>query len=224
MKLSTPLRSKVSKVTATSLMVLAVTLSGAIPNADAASKHSKQSAHQKDATKNLKYSDSDIVDLLVFSDGPAATNNPELAKLLQSNNPDKYVPTSEDLDIAQDLLETEISDFHQEVTVPIQSGDPYKVTDALDRVSIAIQNITAEQTAQTPAVSTYGMGWHDANLWVEINGAAVLNGAVYANVALATEALVALYVVPGAISYQFPKTKGTLDGQNLVAALSEELA
>lgn len=110
MKLSTPLRSKVSKVTATSLMVLAVALSGAIPNADAASKHSKQSAHQKDATKNLKYSDSDIVDLLVFSDGPAATNNPELAKLLQSNNPDKYVPTSEDLDIAQDLLETEISD------------------------------------------------------------------------------------------------------------------
>lgn len=110
------------------------------------------------------------------------------------------------------------------MTVPIQSGDPYKVTDALDRVSIAMQNITAEKTAQTPAVSTYGRGWHDANLWVEINGAAVLNAAVYANAALATEVAVALYVVPGAISYQFPKTKGTLDGQNLVAALSEELA
>ncbi|MEZ2122123.1 MULTISPECIES: hypothetical protein [unclassified Corynebacterium] len=65
-------------------------------------------------------------------------------------------------------------------------------------------------------------GWHDTHAYVELNGTAVLNAAVYANMAVATEVAFVLYIVPGAVSYQFPMMANTLDGNLFIAQLCEQ--
>ena len=204
--------------TLASLLVIAG-LIGGLSMVPAAADETREEAVNE---SELLLDDADIVELLVFGTGPAVDENPELAKITGTNNPNHYQPSTEDVTVAADLLYAHIPGFHQRVTVPLQSGNPLRIRKALLIVRTALHDIV-DSMGSGNNYSARGWFWHDANVAVEINGAAVLNAAVYANAALAAEVAWVLYVVPGAISYQFPLQQNSHAGRKYVTTLARSL-
>lgn len=112
------------------------------------------------------------------------------------------------------------------VTRAVQSHDPFVVEVGMQRLG---SDLTAylDQFKMPGKLDGYrpdGIVWHDANIVTEINIGAVINGAIYANVGLATEVAVALVVVPSAVSYGFDmRQPNSLDRDGLVAAVARAL-
>ncbi|MEZ2189623.1 hypothetical protein [Corynebacterium sp. CCM 9204] len=65
-----------------------------------------------------------MAELTVFGFGRAAEMNPELARLFQTNNPQQVHPTEEQVTFVYDKLLEKIPDYHDEVSLKLQSGDP----------------------------------------------------------------------------------------------------
>jgi hypothetical protein len=120
---------------AVAAVVCTVSVVSAVPavSAEAASS----SAQQEVATHRSLISDRNVIELFT-GQGRIIAEHPELAK---------YVPSGE-----QHLSAAQISAvlgeyrkayprFHEEVTVPLQSGDPYRVLDALHAFEAATERI-----------------------------------------------------------------------------------
>lgn len=214
------------------VVLSAISIGVAAPSIAAGSTNSGTAAvSEGKATKpsqhHVKYTDEEILALLLFGSGKAAEDHPDLAKKIKEQRP-KGSPqaTPEQIaQLAQKLREIDPG-FHDAVTVAVQVNDPYQAQSGMKRLNEDLKKYMAQaKVPQTgDKVTPYGAVWHDANILTEINALAFINGAVYANVAGATEAVVALVVVPSAVSYGFEMdSSNALDADNMVAAVAEAL-
>jgi SdpC family antimicrobial peptide len=95
------------------------------------------------AAERAPLSDRNVIELFT-GQGRIITEHPELAK---------YVPSGEQkLTAAQISAVTEeyqnaYPQFHDNITVPLQSGDPYRVLDALHAFETATESIAASDSA-----------------------------------------------------------------------------
>ncbi|MFF4407760.1 sporulation delaying protein family toxin [Streptomyces sp. NPDC001262] len=180
----------------------------------------------KAAKHTVKYSDEDIVGLLVFAKGKAADEHPDLAKQIRSHRtPQSDKVTLEQIAEFTKELKAIDADFHDKVTVPVQISDPYAAKAGMERLNDDVKTYIAQHKkfGNNPDRAN-GWVWHDANAVIEINVLGAINAIGYANVAGATEAVVALVVVPSAVSYGFDMSKpNSLDASNFVSAVAKGL-
>ncbi|MFF7636961.1 sporulation delaying protein family toxin [Kitasatospora sp. NPDC008050] len=174
------------------------------------------------------YSDGEVLSLLLFAGGRAATEHPALAEKIK-NVHSALAPMSDAqvTELTQQLTAVDPA-YHGEVTQAVQAKDPFVVQAGMERLNddlkTVISNAGASTARNNAAVRPNGFVWHDANVFTEINGVAAINVLGYANVAGATEVAVALVVVPDAVSYGFDmKQSNTLDEDGLVAAVAAAL-
>ncbi|WP_174857678.1 hypothetical protein [Streptomyces lydicus] len=179
------------------------------------------------AAHHIKYSDEDIVGLLIFAKGRAAHDQPALAKQIRArrtSGADKVTPAQ--IAAFTKILKKIDPAFHGKVTVPIQINDPFQAKKGMIRLSDDVKKYIAHQKAATTTDTARANGWwwHDVNGLIEINVVGAINVIGYANVAGATEVAVALVVVPSAVSYGFDMSKpNSLDADSLVSAVARNL-
>jgi SdpC family antimicrobial peptide len=101
------------------------------------------STTQHDTAERAALSDRNVIELFT-GQGRIIAEHPQLAK---------YVPSGEQqLTAAQISSVTEeyqnaYPQFHDKITVPLQSGDPYRVLDALHAFETATERIAASESA-----------------------------------------------------------------------------
>ncbi|MEP9391949.1 hypothetical protein ABLE92_17845 [Gordonia sp. VNQ95] len=200
------------------------------------------SSHHAAATARpaqAKYGDYDVIDAVVFSQGRIVDDHPGLkAKLLNSSvQPLDPEPRQK---FEQFVLQRN-PDFHDVVTVPLQSGDPYaaqqalrtlstKVTEAVDAPqrdnAAVLGNTSLSQGVRQGAVArAAGFAWHDSWLATEGYIAAVWAAAAVHTVGGAVTVAVALYVAPAVATYEFKvNSADDLTKNSMVAALASSLA
>lgn len=181
----------------------------------------------KPAQHHVKYSDDDIVGLLVFGKGKAADDHPDLARQIRSHRSaeNDKVTLAQIAEFTKALKGVD-NDFHAKVTVAVQINDPFAAKAGMQRLGDDIKTVLAKikQADVKSPDRANGWLWHDANVVIEINALGAINGVVYANVAGATEAVVTLVVVPSAVSYGFDlRQPNSLDADNLVSSVATAL-
>lgn len=152
-----------------------------------------------------KYSDGDVLKLLLAGQGPVADDNPELLRYLgfAANRP---MTDPEILDeLVVDFLEY-YPEFSEEIRAPLESGDPRQVEHALMDLTTVYEGYYLETYEVRLNTGDYGMagcGWAVACAYVAVTGLAVANGAAYATVAGVTFVFVAAAAVfiVGPIAY-----------------------
>ena len=215
--------SRITRGAATSALAVSVLLGSGLSVAQA----SPLQSDAPDPSTGGSYSDSEIVSLLVLGAGRAAQEHPDLGNKFTPRAADD-VPeaTDQQVQALTNALVDVVPNFHDTVTLGVQKQDPFAAQAAMTALGQGLRTVASREKNAAPSsdvVSTQGFAWHDANVFTEINGVAVLNVAGYANGAVVTEVAWVLYVTPGAISYEFPTTANTLDSQNIVAQLATEL-
>lgn len=152
------------------------------------------------------YGDIDIVMLLLAGRGPIADRYPALADtLVPDKAPEQPMEAYEA--VLNKLYEVD-PEFHDNVTVPVQSGDPYLAEAALNKFRADIELFAAEQPTGV------GKGRCVVGVWVFVASAlAVVVAAVVGAVAVP---VYAVYYVPDESAKQF-------DLQNFAAALAATL-
>ncbi|MCZ1009798.1 hypothetical protein [Streptomyces lydicus] len=200
----------------------------AAPPAVAAAPTTQAMATSGGAGKHhVKYSDEDIVGLLIFAKGKAAHDHPALAKQIRARRTkgaDKV--TAAQIAEFTKILQRIDSAFHEKVTVPVQINDPFQAKQGMLRLNDDVKKYIAQQKAAstTDTARANGWWWHDVNGLIEINVVGAINAIGYANVAGATEAVVALVVVPAAVSYGFDMSEpNSLDADAMVSAVARDL-
>lgn len=83
-----------------------------------------------DALTEASYTDTDAVALLIDGSGAIADNHPSVVRELGFEEGGAGIP-SEVIESLTSTLQTEIPSFHEEVTVALTSGDPFKVEASL---------------------------------------------------------------------------------------------
>ncbi|MFI0907599.1 hypothetical protein ACH4TE_29410 [Streptomyces sioyaensis] len=200
----------------------------AAPPAVAAAPAAQTMATSGSAAKHhIKYSDEDIVGLLIFAKGRAAHDHPALAKKIRARRTDgaDKVTAAQIAEFTRVLKRID-SAFHEKVTVPVQINDPFQAKQGMLRLNDDVKKYIAGQktAATTDTARTNGWWWHDVNGLIEINVVGAINAIGYANVAGATEAVVALVVVPAAVSYGFDMSEpNSLDADSMVSAVTRSL-
>ncbi|MEU1630348.1 hypothetical protein ABZ746_34660 [Streptomyces sp. NPDC020096] len=179
------------------------------------------------AKHHVKYSDADIVGLLVFAKGRAADDHPDLAAKIRA---DRTAQTSQVTltQIAEFTTELKAIDtqFHGNVTIPVQVQDPFQAKQGMERLNDDIKTFLKQHQSPDANSPARSEGWffHDANVLIELNALGAINAIGYANVAGATEVAIALVVVPSAVSYGFDMSQpNKLDENNLVSAVAAGL-
>ncbi|GAA2929879.1 hypothetical protein GCM10020221_27140 [Streptomyces thioluteus] len=203
-----------------------LTLGGAYGAQAASSSSAPAKVASAPAQHHVKYSDEDIVGLLVFGKGKAADEHQDLARMIRSHRgaDNEKVTLAQIADFTKELRKSD-ADFHDKVTVAVQINDPFQAKAGMERLGDDIKAVIAKSriTAKNPSVAN-GKIWHDANFLIELNVVGAINALAYANVAGATEVAVALVVVPSAVSYGFDLQKSNgLDADAMVSAVTESL-
>lgn len=118
--------------------VLAATTVPALP-ADAAAPTTQHGA----AAERAPLSDRNVIELFT-GQGRIIAEHPELAKYVPSG--DQQLTTAQISAVTQGY-QNAYPQFHDNVTVPIQSGDPYRVLDALHAFESATARIATSDSA-----------------------------------------------------------------------------
>ncbi|MFI2189314.1 hypothetical protein [Streptomyces sioyaensis] len=197
------------------------------PPAVAAAPVAQANATSGAATKHhVKYSDEDVVGLLIFAKGRAAHDHPALAKQIRARRTDgaDKVTAAQIAEFTRVLKRID-SAFHEKVTIPVQINDPFQAKQGMLRLNDDVKKYIAQQKAATPdAARANGWFWHDVNGLIEINVIGAINAIGYANVAGATEVAIALVVVPSAVSYGFDMSQpNSLDADTMVSDVARSL-
>jgi SdpC family antimicrobial peptide len=152
---------------------------------------------QQDSVEREPYSDLDVVMLFLAGRGPIAERYPDLADTLVPNKAPQQ-PQAAYQAVLDQLLTVDPA-FHENVTVPIQSGDPYLSEAALERFR---SDILLFAPAQPSGV---GMGRCAIGVWFFVASAvAVVVAAVVGAVAVP---VYAVYYVPDESAKQFDLQK-----------------
>ncbi|GAA0389665.1 sporulation delaying protein family toxin [Streptomyces luteireticuli] len=203
-----------------------LTLGGAYGAQAASSSSAPATVASAPVQHHVKYSDEDIVGLLVFGKGKAADEHKDLAEKIRSHRgSDNDKVTLEQIAQFTNELRKIDPELHDKVTVPVQINDPFQAKAGMERLADDIKALVAKSkgNVKNPKVAS-GVVWHDANVLIELNALGFINAVGYANVAGATEAVVALVVVPSAVSYGFDMQKSNgLDADDMVSAVSSAL-
>lgn len=159
-------------------------------------------------TTAARYSDSDVVALLVFGSGPIAHRYPALATAL---NDQRTAATGTPAQIAaftKQLLAVD-PHFHQTVTLGVQASDPYAAQEALARLDADITAWYQQQDVhfqQATAAQPQGVVWLRQSVVVATTLAGGWQAVVFTTVGGFAEAIVVVAIVPAAASYQFEYT------------------
>ncbi|MCX5069003.1 hypothetical protein OOJ91_24470 [Micromonospora lupini] len=161
----------------------------------------------KSATRSLqRYTDSELLELLLAAQGPVAEQHPELVRILGF---DPAKPHTDDaaLDAIVTAYLKHDRDFHEATAKPLQSGDPTRVNEGLRVFSVSFNEFIRAQGGNAvsgKSTFTTQAGWFymGANVAIYANAVGVANAVAYANVgvatfALATVALVTWYLEDG---------------------------
>lgn len=165
----------------------------------------------KRSVQNLsKYSDYQVLQLLLAAQGPVADKHPELKQLLGFDPKKPHTDERALAAVIKGYLKYN-PNFHTETSLPLQSGNPQAVEAGLRTFSTSFTNFVQYSTKKHQATASKaemekyrettaqanGRGWLWMGAYVAVyaNAAAVANAVVYANAAVATFALATLAVV-----------------------------
>ncbi|TXR51583.1 hypothetical protein [Quadrisphaera setariae] len=183
------------------------------------------------------YSDTNIALLLLTGSGPAAKSHPEVLQKLGWNSVQKKFTQAQANDFVTKFLAA-TPQFHSAVAVPVQSGDPYAVKGALLAISSELHDFVkpddaAVSSLQASAAATSAKGSYKTrtnvvtNYQGAVNVAAVVNGGLYANVAVATEVAVAaafVWLAAVVLTYKFDDSSlSAFDTDELTATVASDL-
>ena len=207
-------------------VTVVVAVAGGTGTAVASDPSSNFAAETSSASLQERYSDAEILEVLFNGTGPVADENPALLERLNF---------SEDHEKADPVLLAEVIDgyldfypnLQTEVFDPLTSGNPERVEGALSTLTTTYLEFLQTEYGTDVSVNAARDGcWAGAQVCVIAYGFAFVNVAVYANAALATLAVVALAVVPAAVSYLMDEDTGesVLVKDELVAELTRSLA
>ncbi|MEE1805258.1 hypothetical protein [Streptomyces sp. BE133] len=177
------------------------------------------------AQKTVKYSDAELLQLLLAAQGPIADAHPKLKQML-GFNPDKAHTNEEALNqIIAGYLAAHPG-FHQDVAVPFHSGAPVRVDAALRDFSISFNKWIKDtaEPADNGKAQAQASGWFYMGAYVAIyaNAVGVANAVVYANAAVATNALATVVVVTWYLEDGSPTGSG-IERDAFVDALTSAL-
>ena len=174
------------------------------------------------ADSQKRHSDRDVLELLLAGTGPIAEKHPLLVERL-GFNPDRP-------DTDPRLLHKFISqylkydaDFKYAVREPLASGDPARVEAALIHLSVKSLDLlerdyglVVSQGQDASAAGTIG-AWRRVALTAYV----AANFVVYVNAGIATNALVALVVVPAYVSYLMdPRSGAEIEKEEFIKELT----
>ncbi|MDT0470056.1 sporulation delaying protein family toxin [Streptomyces gibsoniae] len=174
------------------------------------------------------YSDSDVVAFLVFGQGKAAKDHPELARQIRSRRSDTSV-TPAQLSYLMHKLHQADPAFHTKVTNAVQSKDPFVVQQGMvalnDDLKAAMASDSRAKTLNSADIARpNGWVWTKSNIVTVANVAAGINVAAGTNVAVGAEVAVVVVIAPAAASYSFDlKQSDQLDANDFVAAVASTL-
>jgi SdpC family antimicrobial peptide len=181
------------------------------------------------ATKAAQgYSDGDVVAFLVFGQGKAAQDHPQLAKQIRSRRSDSSV-TPAQLSYLMGKLHQVDPAFHTRVTKAVQAKDPFVVQQGMvalnDDLKAAIASDSKAKTLNSADIARpNGWVWTKSNIVTVANVAAGINVAVGTNVAAGAEVAVVVVIAPAAASYGFDlQHSDQLDENDFVAAVASAL-
>lgn len=173
----------------------------------------------------VKYSDEDVLKLIIFAQGPIAEQRPDLAEKLLKGKPKPKLPDDAVFEDVVSQLKRVDPEYHEVVTKGVQKNDPLKAEAAMKRLSDDLNKIyeLEKRPDQERGVTTWA--WHDAHVFAETELAAAAAAVVFEAVGAAHVAAVVVAIVPAAVSYQFEFNHGsTVDRQAMVAAVSQAAA
>lgn len=215
-----------SKLTA-AVAVLAMLATG-VPRAATAAPAPAPGAVEEELERTsleAGYTDAEVLQLLFDGTGPVAEENPELLERLNFAE-DRPAADPEMLDEVIEVYLDYHPTFEQDVLDPLTSGNPELVEVALVELTDTYFEMLEDEyeVSELPAAEAAGCG-AGAEVCVVAYAVAFVNAGVYANAAVATMAVVALAVVPSAVSYLMaPDTAdGELVKTELVASLTRAL-
>ncbi|MGW5250219.1 sporulation delaying protein family toxin [Streptomyces sp. NPDC004129] len=174
------------------------------------------------------YSDSDVVAFLVFGQGKAAKDHPELARQIRSRRSDTSV-TPAQLSYLMHKLHQADPVFHTKVTNAVQSKDPFVVQQGMvalnDDLKAAMASDSRAKTLNSADIARpNGWVWTKSNIVTVANVAAGINVAAGTNVAVGAEVAVVVVIAPAAASYSFDlKQSDQLDANDFVASVASTL-
>lgn len=162
----------------------------------------------------VRYSDQDVVDFFVFSSGPAAIAHPEILENLGTEPQPE--PKRASLAAATSALMSVDPDFHENVTLAVQAGDPYLAESALKQLVDDVQAYQAKHvTKNMTAVSTQSAGqgavWAFTTIWLS---------AAVAVTALAVVSVAGIFLA----LYQNPGDSSDLAKQEFAANIATSLS
>ncbi|WP_017587666.1 hypothetical protein [Nocardiopsis ganjiahuensis] len=173
--------------------------------------------------ETARYSQEEVLQLLLAGQGPIAEANPELLDTL-GFSAEKPHTDEEALDqLISDYLTYE-KDFEEKVAVPVRSGDPQKVEAALVALSesfMGFLDAPADNTSNSSAAS--GWTYQGVNVAIYANAVGVVNVAGYTNAGVATLALATLAVVTFYLEDEDAGQNG-FEEQHVINELTEAMA
>ncbi|WP_079054148.1 sporulation delaying protein family toxin [Streptomyces graminilatus] len=208
--------------------VLTATMVTGVTSTASASTQAPRTAPAAAAKAAQGYSDNDVVAFLVFGQGKAAKDHPELAEQIRSRRSDASV-TPAQLSYLMNKLHQADPAFHTEVTEAVQSKDPFVVQHGMaalnDDLNAAMASDSKAKTLNSADIARpNGWVWTKSNILAVANVAAGINVAVGTNVAVGAEVAVIVVIAPAAASYSFDlKQSDQLDADDFVAAVASAL-
>lgn len=180
----------------------------------------------EEAVPSGNYDDRDVAQLLLTGTGPMATQEVQDALGFENDRPR---PSETELqELLTDYLGS-VPSFHEEVTVPFQSGNPAKVDSALQALTKSFEsyvNSKAEEEGDESGKLTESdaepyWGWMGANVAIYANAIGASQAVVYTIAGVATLALGTIY----ATIWYLPddESQNNIDRQEKVASLNEAL-
>lgn len=184
----------------------------------------KSASHSMD-----RYSDREILQLLLAAQGPVARDHPRLKRVLGFN---EAKPRTNERALNQVITSylRYNPNFHAETAKPLQSGDPQRVDAGLRTFSISFnkfalaRNKALKAQAQNGEFDAQARGWFWMGAYVAIyaTAVAVANAGVYANAAVATNALATLVIVTWYLEDGTPAAN-TFEHDHLIKSLTDAL-
>lgn len=190
--------------------------------------HSASRANEIDQV--TKYTDEEILQVLLAGVGPISQEYPDLVTSYLGFYPDKGEVNMDELNKMIDGYLEFNKNFSSEISDSLRSGDPIVVENSLVKFSETFQEFLSihygfdADKAMTRAVASPREG---AEVWVVAYAVAFVNAGVYANLGVATMALVAgaavivVVVAPGYLKSDDPKMPNSLESDATVNRISQ---
>ncbi|MFF5333496.1 hypothetical protein [Streptomyces sp. NPDC013181] len=175
--------------------------------------------------ETAKYSDTELLQLLLAAQGPIAEAYPELKSML-GFNPDK---PHTDEDALNQIIAGYLAahpEFHETSAVPFHSGDPVLVDAALRDFSVSFIDYVKENgepvEGEGPEAQPSGWFYMGAYVAIYVNAVGAANAVAYTNAGVATNALATLVVVTWYLEDGSPSGSG-IERDAFVAAFTSAL-